>query len=81
MVELLRRAYDATWGKYVFAGMYDRYLGKAEKAGLAEKRKEMPSAFDSPLKYPSQALNTRPLAVVLLLLLLLIPMKEAGAVG
>lgn len=41
MLDLIRRVYDATWGKYVFAGMYDRYLGKAEKAGLAEKRKEM----------------------------------------
>jgi ubiquinone/menaquinone biosynthesis C-methylase UbiE len=36
----LRRAYNATWGKYVFAGMYDRFLARVEKYGLSEKRKE-----------------------------------------
>jgi SAM-dependent methyltransferase len=41
MLQLIRRAYDATWGRYVFAGMYDRFLDKSEKAGLSEKRKQM----------------------------------------
>lgn len=41
MAGLIHKIYDATWGRYVFAGMYDRFLDKFEKAGLAEKRHEM----------------------------------------
>lgn len=41
MLDLLRRTYEATWARYVFAGMYDRFLEKFEKAGLSEKRAEM----------------------------------------
>lgn len=41
MSNVLRKAYDATWGKYVFAGMYDRFLARVERHGLSEKRKEM----------------------------------------
>lgn len=41
MGDLVRRAYNATWGKYVFAGMYDRFLAKFEEAGLDEKRRVM----------------------------------------
>jgi SAM-dependent methyltransferase len=41
MAGLLRKTYDATWGRYVFAGMYDRFLQKFEAAGLANKRAEM----------------------------------------
>ncbi|MGH3875878.1 MAG: class I SAM-dependent methyltransferase [Actinophytocola sp.] len=41
MANLLKKAYNATWGKYVFAGMYDRFLAKVEKYGLSEKRAEM----------------------------------------
>ncbi|WP_432838850.1 class I SAM-dependent methyltransferase [Dactylosporangium sp. CA-092794] len=37
----LRKGYNATWGKYVFAGMYDRFLARVEKHGLSEKRAEM----------------------------------------
>jgi SAM-dependent methyltransferase len=33
-------AYDATWGRYVFAGLYDRFLRESEAAGLAAKRRE-----------------------------------------
>jgi ubiquinone/menaquinone biosynthesis C-methylase UbiE len=40
MTNVLKKAYDATWGKYVFAGMYDRFLAKVEAAGLADKRRE-----------------------------------------
>ncbi|MET9117588.1 class I SAM-dependent methyltransferase [Streptomyces longwoodensis] len=41
MANLLKKAYNATWGKYVFAGMYDKFLSHVEKHGLAEKRAEM----------------------------------------
>lgn len=41
MAGLVRRAYDATWGRFVFAGMYDRFLSRSEAAGLSAKRKEM----------------------------------------
>ncbi len=41
MANLLKKAYNATWGKYVFAGMYDRFLARVEKHGLAEKRAQM----------------------------------------
>ncbi|WP_019818747.1 class I SAM-dependent methyltransferase [Saccharomonospora saliphila] len=41
MTNLLKKAYDATWGKYVFAGMYDKFLSRVEKYGLSEKRAEM----------------------------------------
>ncbi|MEV4442952.1 class I SAM-dependent methyltransferase [Streptomyces sp. NPDC049577] len=40
-LEVVRTVYNATWGKYVFAGMYDRFLNKFEQAGLSEKRAEM----------------------------------------
>jgi SAM-dependent methyltransferase len=40
VANLLKTAYDATWGKYVFAGMYDRFLSRVEKYGLSEKRAE-----------------------------------------
>lgn len=35
-----RKVYDKTWGKYVFAGMYDKFLARVEKHGLSEKRAE-----------------------------------------
>jgi SAM-dependent methyltransferase len=41
MTNVLKKAYDATWGKYVFAGMYDKFLAKVEASGLSEKRAEM----------------------------------------
>jgi len=41
MSNVLRKVYDATWGKYVFAGMYDRFLARVERHGLSDKRKEM----------------------------------------
>jgi ubiquinone/menaquinone biosynthesis C-methylase UbiE len=37
---VLKKAYDATWGKYVFAGMYDKFLRRVEEHGLSEKRAE-----------------------------------------
>jgi len=37
----VKTVYDATWGRYVFAGMYDRFLDKFERAGLGDKRAEM----------------------------------------
>jgi ubiquinone/menaquinone biosynthesis C-methylase UbiE len=40
MTNVLKKAYDATWGRYVFAGMYDKFLAKVEAAGLSEKRAE-----------------------------------------
>ena len=40
MANLLKKAYDKTWGKYVFAAMYDRFLSKVEGYGLSEKRAE-----------------------------------------
>jgi SAM-dependent methyltransferase len=40
MTSVLKKAYDATWGKYFFAGMYDRFLARVEKYGLSEKRRE-----------------------------------------
>jgi ubiquinone/menaquinone biosynthesis C-methylase UbiE len=33
-------AYDATWGK-LFASMYDRALGRTERAGLGEMRRQL----------------------------------------
>jgi ubiquinone/menaquinone biosynthesis C-methylase UbiE len=41
VANLLKKAYNATWGKYVFAGMYDKFLSHVEKHGLAEKRAQM----------------------------------------
>ncbi len=35
--------YDATWGRFVFAGYYDRFLRKAEEAGLSEHRRQVVS--------------------------------------
>jgi SAM-dependent methyltransferase len=40
LTKSVRKAYDATWGKYVFAGMYDKFLARVEKHGLSEKRAE-----------------------------------------
>ena len=37
---VLKKAYNATWGKYVFAGMYDKFLSRVETYGLSEKRAE-----------------------------------------
>lgn len=36
----LRRAYDATWGRF-FASIYDRMLSASEEAGLRERRREL----------------------------------------
>jgi len=41
VLNALRNAYNATWGRYVFAGLYDRFLARSEAAGLSEKRREM----------------------------------------
>lgn len=41
MANVLKSAYNATWGKYVFAGLYDAFLSRVEKHGLSEKRAEM----------------------------------------
>lgn len=41
MANLLKRVYNATWGKYVFAGCYDAFLSRVERYGLSEKRAEM----------------------------------------
>lgn len=41
VLDAVRKAYDATWGKYVFAGLYDRFLARSEAAGLSDKRREM----------------------------------------
>jgi len=41
MLNAIRKLYDATWGRYAFAGLYDRFLSRSEQAGLSEKRKEM----------------------------------------
>ncbi|MFJ8776155.1 class I SAM-dependent methyltransferase [Streptomyces microflavus] len=41
MANLLKNVYSATWGKYVFAGMYDAFLSRVEKHGLSEKRAQM----------------------------------------
>lgn len=35
--------YDATWGRFVFAGAYDRFLRNAERYGLSEQRREVVS--------------------------------------
>jgi len=40
MSTVLKKAYNATWGKYVFAGMYDKFLSRVENYGLSEKRAE-----------------------------------------
>jgi SAM-dependent methyltransferase len=40
MSTMLKKAYNATWGKYVFAGMYDKFLSRVEEHGLSEKRAE-----------------------------------------
>jgi ubiquinone/menaquinone biosynthesis C-methylase UbiE len=33
--------YDETWGRFMFAGAYDRFLSQAEEAGLSEQRREV----------------------------------------
>lgn len=40
---IIQAVYDATWGRFVFAGAYDRILQRAEEAGLSEKRKQLVS--------------------------------------
>jgi ubiquinone/menaquinone biosynthesis C-methylase UbiE len=42
-ISLIQNIYDATWGRFVFAGAYDRFLKRAEEAGLSEKRKKVVS--------------------------------------
>lgn len=37
----VQAAYDATWGRFLFAGAYDRFLRKAEQAGLSDKRRTL----------------------------------------
>lgn len=39
----IQSIYDATWGRFVFAGAYDRFLKLAEEAGLSEQRKKVVS--------------------------------------
>ena len=39
--KVVQSVYDATWGKWVFAGAYDRFLRNAEKAGLAQQRQKI----------------------------------------
>ncbi len=41
VLNAVRKAYDATWGQFVFAGLYDRFLARSEAAGLSDKRREM----------------------------------------
>jgi len=36
---LIQSLYDATWGRFVFAGAYDKFLKRAEGAGLSEQRR------------------------------------------
>lgn len=38
-----RRAYDATWGR-VFAAGYDRFMAGTERAGMAERRRQLIAA-------------------------------------
>ncbi len=40
---LVQGLYDATWGRFIFAGAYDRFLRKSEEAGLSEARKKFVS--------------------------------------
>jgi ubiquinone/menaquinone biosynthesis C-methylase UbiE len=39
--KIVQALYDATWGRWVFAGAYDRFLRGAEEAGLAEQRRRV----------------------------------------
>ena len=39
----LQAIYDHTWGQFMFAGAYDRFLRQAEEAGLSEQRREVVS--------------------------------------
>ena len=39
---VLKKAYNATWGKYVFAGMYDKFLQRVETYGLSYKSNNRP---------------------------------------
>ena len=39
-VRPLKRAYDATWGRF-FAATYDRMLAETEEAGMRERRREL----------------------------------------
>jgi len=36
---VVQSVYDATWGRFVFAGAYDRFVRRAEAAGLSEQRR------------------------------------------
>lgn len=41
--KMLQALYDATWGRFVFAGAYDRFLRASEEAGLSKSREEIVS--------------------------------------
>lgn len=38
---IVQRVYDATWGRFVFAGAYDWFVQRSEKAGLAAQRRQL----------------------------------------
>jgi SAM-dependent methyltransferase len=42
-LRFVQKLYDATWGRFVFAGAYDSFLKNAEKAGLTERRRRVVS--------------------------------------
>jgi ubiquinone/menaquinone biosynthesis C-methylase UbiE len=42
-IKLIQKIYDATWGRWFFAGGYDRFLREAEAAGLSEHRRQVVS--------------------------------------
>lgn len=42
-MEILKKLYDFTWGKFIFAGAYDAFLKRAEEAGLSEERRKVVS--------------------------------------
>jgi ubiquinone/menaquinone biosynthesis C-methylase UbiE len=40
---LIQTLYDATYGKFIFAGAYDRFIRNAEAEGLSESRRQLVS--------------------------------------
>lgn len=38
---VVQAIYDATWGRWVFAGAYDRFVARSERAGLADQRRRL----------------------------------------
>jgi len=38
---LAQAMYDATWGRFAFAGAYDRFLRRAEREGLSAQRRQL----------------------------------------